>query len=254
MKTKQKDRSGRVPFLRRPNTQWRDAAAYRRSAIIFLLPLLPALLLTLTTPAAAQEDTFFLRAGAGLSIPFLGKLNDELELQGNDKVDPGYSIGISLGKSFLEGQWTLEAHFSTVFYPDFHYRNDHDSLTGKLRHYNYMAILRRNLLPEGRAFKPSIGAGLGYGLTNLISGGGKMGAAEAVFTGRIDSQIRDNVDLSLEATYYAGMQSKKFEKPFLENVENDFIMDSAGKALEDKFYSFDLRLGFTVRLMQRIGP
>jgi hypothetical protein len=211
------------------------------------------LLLALASPAAAQEESFFLRVGAGYSVPFLTNLNDELERQGNAKVDPGYSLGISLGRTLSEMQWSLEAHFSTVYFPDFTYKNANDSFTGKLRHYDYMAILRRHLRPEGKAFKPTVGAGIGYGLTNLISGGGKLGAPEAVFTGGIDSAIGDKIDLSFECTYYAGMQSKRFEKPFLRNVQTDFIVDGAGNPLEDKFYSLDLRVGITVWLRPRMG-
>ena len=224
---------------------------HRAMAISLLLLL--AVLLALASSASAQEGKFFLHVGAGYSIPFLKNLNDELEHQGNAKVDPGYSLGISLGRTFSEMPWSVEAHFSTVYYPDFTYKNTNDSFVGKLRHYNYMAIVRWSVRPEGKLFKPTIGAGLGYGLTNLITGGGKLGAPEGVFTGRIDSEVGGNVDLSFECIYYAGMQSKRFENPFLKNVDTDFIVNNAGDPLEDKFYSLDFRVGITVWLKPRMG-
>ena len=226
----------------------------RRARALLLIGRMAAaafLLLALASPASAQEGRYFLRAGGGYSIPFLGNLNDELENQGNSTVDPGYSLGISLGRRFSDSRFSVEGHFSTVYYPDFDYKNTTDSFTGQLRHYNYMAIVTWSVLPEGVLFKPVIGTGLGYGLTNLISGGGKLGALEAVFTGRIDSQVGENIELSFECIYYTGMKSEKFENPYLQNVDTDFVADSAGNPLEDTFNSLDFRFGITVYLKSR---
>lgn len=216
----------------------------RKPALIFaILSLLGAL----ASPVAAQE-AFFLRISGGASIPSLKNLDNELELQGNKTVSSGYGLGVSLGRAFAERQWSIEVHFSAMFYPGFDYTNPEDSFPGKLRHYSYMVVARRHFRPEGTLFKPSLGAGIGYGLTNLVSGGGKLGAAEGLLTGRIDSSIRSNIELALECTYYAGLQSKEFGKAFLENFETDVVLDSSGNALKDTFRSLDFRIGMTVWL------
>jgi hypothetical protein len=213
------------------------------------------ILSTLGAPAspAAAEETFFLRIGAGASIPFLKSLDSELELQGNKTVSPGYGLGVSLGRAFAERQWSIEVHFATMFYPGFDYTNPLDSFPGKLRHYSYMAVARRHFRPEGTLFKPSIGVGIGYGLTNLVSGGGKLAAAEALLTGRIDSSIRGTIELAIECSYYTGLQSKEFGQAFLENVETDIVVDSSGNALKDTYRSLEIRIGITVWLRQ-MGP
>ncbi|HEY5132950.1 MAG TPA: hypothetical protein VII85_04625, partial [Candidatus Krumholzibacteriaceae bacterium] len=83
-----------------------------------------------------------------------------------------------------------------------------------------------------------------------ITGGGKIGAVEALVTGRIESSITKTIDLSLECTYYSGLSSQVFSNPFLENVDTDYIVDSLGHPLKDTFRSLDVRLGITVRLRQ----
>jgi hypothetical protein len=215
--------------------------------VLLLLPVL-------VPHAHAQEERFFLKVSAGSSFPLLENLNNELALQGNSKVDPGYSMGVSLGRTFAEMAWSLEGHFAFMLYPDFNYKNASESFVGKLKHYNYAAILRWYPLPEGKAFKPTIGAGIGYGLTDLISGGGKLGAAEVIATVRVDSAIRENMDLAFESSYHGGLQSKRFEKPFQENVATDIVQDSSGNALRDRFNSIEVRVGITVWLRQRMEP
>ncbi len=205
-------------------------------------------LFALASPTAAADDRFFLRAGAGASFPFLKNLNNELSLQGNAKVNPGYSLGISLGRTFAEMQWSLEAHFSTAFYPDFNYKNTSDSFVGKLRHYDYMGVLKRHLRPEGKAFRPTLGAGIGYGLTHLVTGSGKLAAAEALVMVTVGLSSRENIDISVECSCYAGLQRKKFENPFLQNFDTDVVKDSTGNPLGDRFNSLDIRIGITVWL------
>ena len=198
------------------------------------------------SPILAADGRFFVRIGTGASVPFLENLNDELALQGRENVGAGYGFGVSLGHTLFEERWSLELHFMTAFYPDFDYDNDYESgFTAKLRHYTSLLVARHNFMSESERFKPTLGAGIGYGQTNLISGGGKLGALEGLVTGRLDVSIRKNLDLAFEFSYYAGLQSKEFGSPFLENYDTDVVQNSAGDALEDTFRSLDARIGLT---------
>jgi hypothetical protein len=213
------------------------------------------LLAAISAPLHADESEFYIRVGAGASFPSLKNLNAELVRQGNKTVQPGYSFAFAFGRYLGEKAWSLELDFSASYYPNFDYIIPGDSallhsFPGKLRHYNYMLVLHRYLWPGGTVFKPSIGAGLGYGTAGLISGGGKIGAVEALVTGRIESSITKTIDLSLECTYYSGLSSQTFSNPFLENVDTDYIVTSQGRPLKDTFRSLDVRLGITVRLKQ----
>ncbi|HVO77164.1 MAG TPA: hypothetical protein VMT60_04195 [Candidatus Bathyarchaeia archaeon] len=218
--------------------------------------LLTVFAVAVSSPLSAAESSFFIRVGAGASTPSLKNLNAELERQGNKDVRTGYSFAVSLGRYFGGRAWSLEAHFSAMFYPNFDYTIKSDSLhsfPGKLKHFDYLLIAHRYLWPSGKLFKPSIGAGIGYGTAELLTGGGKIGAAEALLTGKIESEIRSNIDLSLECAYYTGLAQKTFGNPFLLNVDTDYVVDSSGKPLRDTFRSLDVRLGITVRLKQ-MGP
>lgn len=164
-------------------------------------------------------------------------------------MSPGYGFGISLGRAFSENRWSFEINFSTAFYPGFDYANDYEAgFTGKLRHYGYMGILRRHWLQDSRWVKPSFGLGAGYGVTNLISGGGKMAAPEALAALRIDSAIKPNLWLAIEGIYNIGLQTKPFKGPFLENVDTDAVMTSGNEVLEDKYDAFEIRIGITAWL------
>jgi len=217
-------------------------------AVLLLAAIIPS--------SAGAEGRFFARAGVGPAFPSLENLDNELAVQGNEKVDMDISIGVSLGRTFLEDQWSLEAHFSAAFYPEFDYKAvKEDSVLedfpGKLSHNNFMLIGRRHWRTEARWLKPSLGAGIGYGITSLISGGGKIGALEALGVFRVESAIRDNINLALEAVYHTGLQKKPFKNAHLENYESDGVYNSAGDWLEDKYDSFDIRLGITIWLKQR---
>jgi hypothetical protein len=210
-----------------------------------------ALILSGSDPSVASDGRVYLRAGVGASVPFVKNLSGELALQGADAPKPGYSFGVSLGRTFIEQRWALEAHFSAAFYPEFDFTSNTDSFPGRLQHYDYGLILKRNILPEGAALQPSLGVGIGYGLTNLISGGGRLGAFEAIAVGGVGIRIMENINLSIEGTYYAGLQRKKYEKPFLANYDTDVVKDNAGNPLQDRFNSIDVRIGITVFLKQR---
>jgi len=200
------------------------------------------------SPLLAADGRFYVRLGTGASIPSLKNLNDELELQGQEKVGVGYGLGVSLGYTFFDERWSLEAHFSTTFYPAFDYDNEYEYFPAKLKHYTYMLVARHNFMSESGRFRPTLGAGIGYGQTSLIVGGGKLGALEGLVTGRLDVSIKSNLDLAFECSYYAGLQSKVFGNPFLENFDTDIVQNSAGDALEDTFRSLDVRIGLTLWL------
>lgn len=220
----------------------------KRHAVVILIA---ALALAGSGPAHAAERVF-LRAGVGGSVPLLKNLSNEMSLQGTDEPRPGYSFGVSLGRTLHERQWSLEVHFSAAFYPNFDFTSTTDSFPGHLQHYDYGIILRRNLLSEERRVQASLGAGVGYGVTNLISGGGKFDALEAIAVGRVETRIQENINISLEGIYYAGLQQKQYNEPFLANYDTDYVKDHLGNPLEDRFNSFDLRLGITVFLKQRM--
>lgn len=210
--------------------------------------LLILLLAALCSPLHAADGRFFMRFGAGASVPNLENLNDELALQGKEKVGLGYGFGVSLGHTLFEERWSLEMHFSTTFYPSFDYENEYEYFPAKLKHYAFLAVARHNFMSDSERFRPTLGAGIGYGQTNLIAGGGKLGAFEGLVTGSLDVSMRKNLALSIECSYYAGLQSEKFGDPFLENVDTDFVQNSAGNALEDTFRSLDVRIGLTLWL------
>ncbi len=221
----------------------------KKFAIAFILTAL----VCAAGETAADQGKFFLRAMGGASVPFLSNLQSELEFQGTDNAPrTGYSLAVSLGRTFPVDQWSGEVHFSASFNPEFDYRNPSDSFPGHLEHDNFSFILRRNLLPGHTKLVPWVGAGLGLGVTNLINGGGKIEAAEAILTGSIDAAISRNINFAVEAIYYAGLQSKPYKSPFIENVETDVILDSGGNQLEDRYRSLDVRIGITVYLRQKV--
>jgi hypothetical protein len=220
------------------------------ASLALVLALLGAALAARPAFAEAPEPAFYLHVSVGAGIPYLTNLDNELERQGNKPLRTGYSLGISLGRVFAERKWSLEAHFAATFFPNFDYTSPYDSFPGKLKHYAYMAVLERHFRPEGKLVKPVLGVGIGAGQVSLVTGGGSFFATEALITGRIDSSIRPTIDLSFECSYYAGLQSKEFTGPFLENVDTDNVLDSDGNTLKDTFRSLDFRIGFTFWLKQ----
>jgi len=223
----------------------------KRSLSVFAAAAVAAIVLH--AGSAAAEGRFFLRAGTGVSLPSLEGLENELGAQGGERLEPGLSLGVSLGRSFAENAWSVELYFAAAFYPEFIYDNDYEGFAGKLRHFEYLGIARRHWRTEAKWFRPSLGLGAGYGSTELISGGGKMGAARGLAAVRVESALAENVCLSLEGLYNVGLQTKAFSGPFLENVSSDAVLTSANVPLEDKYDSFDIRLGVTVWLKKPVA-
>jgi hypothetical protein len=220
----------------------------------FAIPLmLMALVCVAAGKSAADQGRFFLRAGGGATIPYLTNLSNELELQRTKNAPRlGYTFAVSLGRTFPANQWSAEVHISASFYPEFDYAvSDTVGFPGHLEHYDYGVILRRNLLPNNTRIQPWIGAGIGLGQTNLINGGGKFYAPEAIAVGRLETAITDNINFAAEATYYAGLKSEAYKNAFLQNASGDVILKSNGQELVDRYRSFDVRIGITVYLKAR---
>lgn len=229
----------------------RSISASKRCASLSFL-----LLVFFCTRIHADDGRFFVRFGMGASVPYLTSLNNELALQNKEKVGIGYGAGVFFGHTFFDERWSIELHFSTTFFPSFDYEpfdtdtTDayHEYFPATLKHYSYMLVARHNFKSDSERFRPTIGAGIGYGHTSLTAGGGKLGALEGLVTGRLGVAIMSNLDLAIECSYYAGLQTKEFRAPFLENFNTDIVLNSAGKALEDRFRSLDARIGLTIWL------
>ncbi len=233
---------------RRPNRQKEPGFMRSNPASKLCAALSILLVCTLCPPLRAADDRFFVRLGGGASVPSLKNLNAELALQGKEKVSFGYGGGVSIGHTLFEERWSLELHFAAAFYPAFDYENAHEFFPAGLNHYSFQLVARHNFMSDHERFRPTLGAGIGYGQTGLLAGGGKLGAPEGLVTGRLDVSIRSNLELAVECSYYAGLQTKKFGNPFLENYDTDVVQNSAGDALEDTFRSLDVRIGLTIRL------
>jgi len=257
-----RDGCGRIPaddgrsVLERPG---RGALKYREVSMMrgLTLMLLPLLLLS-TSPSngRAESERIYIRFGGGYSRPVLGNLSDELDRQGDEEIKPGYCAAFSIGRTFVDKLLALEGFFSIGFHPDFYYNNRYEGdeeniqeeFTGNLRHYSFALIGKVRLPQAGDRFIPYAGAGLGYGITQLISGGGKMNAFEAVALVQIESRLKDNIYLSIEGSYCTSLSEERLASPHLENVPSDAVYDSFGEPLDDRYSSFEMRIGFTVWL------
>ncbi len=212
------------------------------------IPACIAILFTMTVllsmPCRGQTDRFFLKAAGGYSHAFLPNLSNELELQGREAMKGGYCGSISLGRTIWEKRWAVEFYFAVAFHPEFKYENEFDSFEENVSHYDYAVIFKRCLLPGGERIVPYIGIGAGYGVTNLISGGGKMQTVHGLALLQIEAPLGGNASLLIETAYGAGFTKERFEKPFLESVPGDAVLDSNGLPLEDRYSSFNVRIGF----------
>lgn len=202
----------------------------------------------LAVPCAGRTDRFFLKTIGGYSQPFLPNLSNELETQGDETLGGGFGGCISLGRSLWENEWAVEFYFAISYYPSFGYENEYDVFTGKMSHYDFAAVFKKCLLPDGERLIPYIGAGVGYGITNLISGGGKIQTVHAMALAQLEAPVSDNVGLFLEAAYGAGLDDSTFDNAFLEDAPGDVVLDSNGEPLEDRFSAFNMRIGVVMWL------
>jgi hypothetical protein len=215
---------------------------------IALLLVSILLLGSITTGAEEIEKKYYLKADFGMSLSLLANLNSELETQGSGGIDPGYAFGVSLARAFANARWALELYFSATYFPEFAYVNEFEDFPGKLRHTGFGAIAKYRFRPEARSFCPVLGAGIGYGTTELISGGGKIKGPEAVALFELEAWTWGNKSLLFGCTYTLGLTDGTFDDPFLENYETDVVRDSNGDPLSDRYSSLEVKIGILIWL------
>jgi len=223
-----------------------------KSKTTIVVAFLALIFATIQPPNSYAQDRFFLKALFGYSHAVMDNLSQELSTQGNgEKLKDGYCFSVSLGRTFSNGQLSLEGNMSISLYPELHYTNPYDSFTARVTHYAYSIILHKRFLLESGSLVPSIGIGAGYGTTNLISGGGKAGSVTVLLTGGAEYRLRENMFLYLNILYTQSLKSDRFDNPFLENVTSDAVYDSSHNVLSDRFNSLDIRCGVTVYLIKK---
>ena len=201
------------------------------------------LIAALTAPAAAQDSNVFLKTTIGGSYPFMQNLNSELKTQGRCELTTGLSFSMSIGRLFAKRKWGLELWFDVARYQSFKYENAYESFEGEMTHYNYMLVGKRNLWPSNDIFRPYLGAGLGYGYTNIARAGGKLDGLQGMVLLQFESRIKDNITMFVESTFLTTFDKSKYDSSFLESSNYDAIFNSNGDPLDERFTSIDLRIG-----------
>ncbi len=217
---------------------------------LFLSLIIFISLSAINSPGALAQDEgldFFIRVSGGYSAPELENLSGELTSQGSDELGDGYGISLSLGSSLMGSAWMAEATFSASFYESFFYQNEYEDFEGNLSHQRYGLIIWRDLMPGSSRFTPFAGAGLGYGTTKLISGGGKLGSFQWEALGGMQIRVKGNFSLLMEANYRSSFTGDTYDSPYLKNVEGDAVYDSGGSPLKDRYSSLELRIGLVIR-------
>lgn len=201
------------------------------------------LLAALSIPAAAADSNVFLKATVGGSYPFMENLNAELKTQGRCQLSAGVSLSMSIGRAFSNHKWALELWFDYARYQSFMYENAYESFEGDMTHYNYMLVGKRNLWPSNEIFRPYLGAGFGYGITNIARAGGKIDGLQGMILLQFESRIKDNVTMFFESTFLTTFNPSEYDSSFLESSDYDAIQNSNGDPLDERFSSIDLRIG-----------
>ena len=142
----------------------------------------------------SQDTGVYLRVGAGAGRPLLDALSAELEKQGNQMPEQEFTLPVSIGKKFLDGSIGAEFIFSYSSTTNIKYKNNYKDFVGKLGHYSFSFLMRKYLLSGSNKFFPSIGAGVGYGRSNLVAGGGRLESAELIASALIEYEFRKNKD------------------------------------------------------------
>jgi hypothetical protein len=211
----------------------------RRFAITALILLAAA---SFAAPAWADGNVF-LKFTAGGSYPFMNNLNDELKAQGRCGLTTGLSASVSVGRLFAGRKWGAELWFDVARYQSFKYENAYESFSGDITHYDFMLVGKRNLWPSNANFSPYIGAGLGYGYTNIARSGGKIDGMQGMVLLQFESMIKDNITMFIESSFVTTFNKSKYDSSFLESSAYDAILDSNGDPLDERFTSVDLRIG-----------
>jgi outer membrane protein W len=194
-------------------------------------------------PSSAADSNVFFKATAGGSYPFMENLGDELRTQGRSELTTGLSVGVSVGKLFSQRKWGLELWFDHSRYQSFKYENEYESFEGDMTHYNFMLVGKWNLRPASDLFRPYLGAGLGYGYTNIARAGGKIDGLQGMLLLQLESRIKDNLAFFVEGFFLSTFTRDKYDSSFLEGSAYDAILGSDGNPLDERFTSFDLRIG-----------
>ncbi|RKZ83017.1 MAG: hypothetical protein DRQ39_10010 [Gammaproteobacteria bacterium] len=201
------------------------------------------LVAALSAPAAAADSNVFLKTTIGGSYPFMENLNTELKKQGRCALSTGLSFSMSIGRAFSQHKWGLELWFDVARYQSFKYENAYENFEGDMTHYNFMLVGKRNLWPSNEIFRPYLGAGFGYGYTNIARAGGKIDGLQGMVLLQFESRIKDNITMFLETTFLTTFDKSKYDSSFLESSVYDAIQDSNGDPLDERFSSVDLRVG-----------
>jgi outer membrane protein W len=215
----------------------------KMTAALLLVAALSAPAAAQNSPTIAQDSNVFMKATIGGSYPFMENLNTELKTQGRCELSTGVSFSMSIGRAFSQHKWALELWFDLARYQSFKYENAYEDFEGDMTHYNFMLVGKRNLWPSNNIFRPYIGAGFGYGYTNIARAGGKIDGLQAMLLMQFESRIKDNLTMFLETTFLTTVDRSKYDSSFLESSAYDAIQDSNGDPLEERFSSVDLRIG-----------
>ncbi|OQX83287.1 MAG: hypothetical protein B6D63_06450 [Candidatus Latescibacteria bacterium 4484_7] len=197
------------------------------------------------------EDRFFFKADLGASFPTMNNLSNEFDRQEREDLRRGYGFGVSLGKTFGSGLWSLEGTASLMYFPQLFYQNDYDTFTVQPSHHSYGVIVRRRFLFGSERLIPSLGVGLSYATTNIISGGSRINTLEADAVFDLEYHLQRNIFLLISASYCKGLYEDSFNSSTLQSNENDTIHTSNGDVLKDTFDSFELRAGVIVYLLKK---
>jgi len=216
---------------------------------ILIIPLSLLAIASACSGLAAAEESFYVKISGGGSYPILPNLSNELALQGDESPGIGYSAAFSFGRSFFEKRWAAEAYFSVSRHPSFRYKNGYEDFSANVGYYGFYLLVKKCLRPESVSFVPYIGGGVGYGRMNLTSGAAKLDGFACIVTAEVEHRIRDNMCLFAEGALNVLPFVEPYSSPFLEESDNDAILDWMERPLEDTFNSFELRLGIRIRLM-----
>ncbi|MBN1165008.1 MAG: hypothetical protein JXB45_10555 [Candidatus Krumholzibacteriota bacterium] len=208
------------------------------------LVLVWILLLTFSSSSGAREQSkLFLKASLGADLADFPNLNDELQRQGQTGLRPGIGFSVSLGRTFFQKRWALEVNFGLTRFPSFDYLNQNEDFKGRLTHQDYALIVKYCFHPEGGKFVPYLGAGAGYGQSDLVSGGGRLDAFQGVALFQVHSRLKDNIGFVAECSYWMSFTEERYNAPYLQNFIDDVILDSNGSPLNDRYSALSFRMG-----------
>ncbi len=218
-----------------------------------IIVIITVLLSSIFSDAEAAGGRYFFEFSGGVGIPGLRNLSDELSLQEKDGIPPGISASVSLGRSIMEDRWSVEARLALTRYPSFSYANEFQEFEGPLLHYGFYVVVKRNLRPGKETFVPRIGAGIGYGKTELSAGKGMIDGPQAMILMQIGHRIKPHIDLFAEAVWTPLLREEAYTSPFSVESDYDGILDSNEKRMSDGYSSMEFRIGIKVSLKPQEG-